>query len=148
MTARTMVARVNPERLRANAIEAAEQSERLSVPAVSEPRQARRAAQMPGRRPRKLILCDESGAAPPLGRPESRMSPAPCAILVGPEGGFAESELDDLRKLPFVCPVGLGPRVLRADTAALAALAVFQALGGRLAPPRRLVRVYRHAIRD
>jgi 16S rRNA (uracil1498-N3)-methyltransferase len=57
-------------------------------------------------------------------------SPAPCAILTGPEGGFADYELDDLRKLPFVCPAGLGPRVLRADTAALAALAAFQALVG------------------
>ena len=51
-------------------------------------------------------------------------------MLIGPEGGFAETELDALQKLPFVCAVGLGPRILRADTAALAALAVFQALVG------------------
>ncbi len=129
MTARTMVARVNAERLRANAIEAAEQSERLSVPVVHEP--VTLAGLLKSWPPaRKLILCDESGTAPPLAQALKGMSPAPSAILTGPEGGFADSELDDLRKLPFVCPVGLGPRVLRADTAALAALAAFQALAG------------------
>jgi len=55
---------------------------------------------------------------------------APWAAMTGPEGGFAESELDALRKLPFVTPVGLGPRLLRADTAALAALACWQAVLG------------------
>ena len=55
---------------------------------------------------------------------------APAALLTGPEGGFAETELDALRKLPFVTAVGLGPRVLRAETAALAALAAFQAIAG------------------
>ena len=56
--------------------------------------------------------------------------PGPWAVLTGPEGGFTQTELDALKKLPFVCAVGLGPRVLRADTAALAALAAFQALVG------------------
>ena len=56
--------------------------------------------------------------------------PAPLGVLIGPEGGFAPDELDGLRKLPFVTAVGLGPRILRADTAALAALAVIQALIG------------------
>ncbi len=129
MTARTNVARVNAGRLKANAIEAAEQSERLSVPAVFEP--VKLAELLKSWQPsRKLILCDESGTAPPMAVALKGLSPAPCAILTGPEGGFADSELDDLRKLPFVCPVGLGPRVLRADTAALAALAAFQALVG------------------
>jgi 16S rRNA (uracil1498-N3)-methyltransferase len=63
---------------------------------------------------------------------------APAALLVGPEGGFTETELDALGKLPIVTRVGLGPRVLRAETAALAALAVFQAIAGswRRARPR------------
>ena len=134
MTARTAVARVNTGRLKANAIEAAEQSERLTVPLVSEPvKLAELLKSWPVSR--KLILCDESGTAPPLavalkGQGLNGPSPASCAILTGPEGGFADYELDDLRKLPFVCPAGLGPRVLRADTAALGALAAFQALVG------------------
>ncbi len=129
MTARTNVARVNAGRLKANAIEAAEQRERLSVPAVFEP--VKLAELLKSWQPsRKLILCDKSGTAPPMAVALKGLSPAPCAILTGPEGGFADSELDDLRKLPFVCPVGLGPRVLRADTAALGALAAFQALVG------------------
>ena len=60
----------------------------------------------------------------------SRARAGPQAVLIGPEGGFAETELDALRKLPFVFPVGLGPRVLRSETAALAGLAVVQALAG------------------
>ena len=70
-----------------------------------------------------------SGTAPPIARVLAE-GPAPLGVLIGPEGGFAPDELDGLRKLPFVTPVGLGPRILRADTAALSALAVFQALLG------------------
>jgi 16S rRNA (uracil1498-N3)-methyltransferase len=58
------------------------------------------------------------------------MPTGPAAILIGPEGGFEETELDAFGKLSFVSPVALGPRVLRAETAALAAVAVFQAVGG------------------
>ena len=67
---------------------------------------------------------------------------APWAVMTGPEGGYAESELDGLRNLPFVTPVGLGPRVLRSDTAALAALACWQAVlgDGRRRPPSRAPR--------
>jgi 16S rRNA (uracil1498-N3)-methyltransferase len=61
---------------------------------------------------------------------ELRDSPVPCAIMTGPEGGFAPDELDQLGELPFVRSIGLGPRVLRADTAALAALSVVQAIAG------------------
>jgi 16S rRNA (uracil1498-N3)-methyltransferase len=134
LTRRTNVARVNTERLRATAREAAEQTERLSVPAVAEPQRLDQAlAAFPA--DRQLILCDESGTAPPIAA-ALRQAPNPLAILIGPEGGFAPDELDGLRKLPFVTPVGLGPRVLRADTAAISALAVFQALVGDWARDR------------
>ncbi|HUC68747.1 MAG TPA: 16S rRNA (uracil(1498)-N(3))-methyltransferase [Stellaceae bacterium] len=136
LTQRTMVERVNLDRLRANAIEAAEQTERLSVPELAEPESLLRLmARWPA--PRRLLLCDESGAAPPIAETLRHAAPGPWAVLVGPEGGFAETELDALRKLPFVSPVGLGPRVLRADTAALAALAVLQAFIGDWSAPLR-----------
>jgi 16S rRNA (uracil1498-N3)-methyltransferase len=133
---RTVVERVNLDRLRANAIEAAEQTERLTVPDLLEPLALDRLlARWPAQR--RLLLCDESGTSPPISAALSGAAAMPSAVLVGPEGGFAETELDALRKLPFVSPVGLGPRVLRADTAALAALAVFQALVGDWRSPRR-----------
>lgn len=134
-TRRTVVERVNLERLAANAVEAAEQTERLTVPRVHAPR--RLDALLDGwPAERTLFLCDETGTAPPLAEAaRSRTGPA-LAVMTGPEGGFAADELDALRKLPFVSPVGLGPRVLRADTAALAALAVVQAVAGDWAGPR------------
>ncbi len=129
MTRHTMVERVNLDRLLANAIEAAEQSERLSVPTIHAPQDlARLLASWDSSR--QLMLCDESGTAPPAAAALASRARGPWAVLVGPEGGFAEDELDALRKLPFVCPVSLGPRVLRADTAAIAGLAVLQALLG------------------
>lgn len=131
ITERTNVARVNTERLRAIVREAAEQTERLTLPEIAEPQRLDQAlVDFPtGRR---LILCDESGTASPLAKVllEGIQGGEALGILTGPEGGFAPHELDGLRKLPFVTAVGLGPRVLRADTAALAALAVFQALAG------------------
>ena len=128
-TARTQVERVNLERLRAHAIEAAEQSERLSVPELRAPeRLDRLLAAWPAER--RLIVCDESGAGEPIGDAAARLPPGPVALLVGPEGGFDETELDAFGKLSFVTRVGLGPRVLRAETAALAAVAVFQAIAG------------------
>jgi 16S rRNA (uracil1498-N3)-methyltransferase len=128
-TARTVAERINPARLDAIAREAAEQSERLDLPAIQAPQplQALLAAWPPGRR---LVLCDETGTAPVIAERAHALGPGPLACLTGPEGGFAESELDALRKLPFVFPVGLGPRVLRSETAALAALSVLQALAG------------------
>jgi 16S rRNA (uracil1498-N3)-methyltransferase len=135
-TAHTVVGRVNLDRLRANAIEAAEQSERLTLPAVHEPQDLTSLlAGWP--RERQLMLCDESGGGAPIGTALGKVPGGRWAVLVGPEGGFAETELDALRKLAFVCPVSLGPRVLRADTAALAALAVVQALAGDWRIPRQ-----------
>ena len=75
--------------------------------------------------------CTPSGHRAPIAAALAGLPPdAPAALLVGPEGGFADTELDALGKLPIVTRVGLGPRVLRAETAAVAALAVFQAIAG------------------
>jgi 16S rRNA (uracil1498-N3)-methyltransferase len=140
-TQHTIVGRVNQERLLATAIEAAEQSERLSIPQIFEPAKLDEVlARWP--QERRLILCDESGGGGPIADVLRTHDLAqPHAILTGPEGGFARGELDAIRKLPFVTPVGLGPRVLRADTAALAALAIVQALAhDRLgSPPPRFI---------
>jgi len=128
-TARTQSERLNLERLRAHAVQAAEQSERLSVPDLRSPATLDRLlAAWPTER--HLICCDESGAGEPIGEAAGRLTPGPVAFLVGPEGGFDQTELDALDKLSFVTRIGLGPRVLRAETAALAALAVFQAIAG------------------
>ncbi|GAB4225066.1 MAG: 16S rRNA (uracil(1498)-N(3))-methyltransferase [Kiloniellaceae bacterium] len=145
MTRFTAVSRVNEERLAANAREAAEQCERLTVPEV---RETMSFGQLLGAWPaeRRLLVCAEWGEARPIAgalqaiREESDARPQPWAIMTGPEGGFAESELDALRKLPFVTPVGLGPRILRADTAALAAIACWQAIlgDGARRPPAAL----------
>jgi 16S rRNA (uracil1498-N3)-methyltransferase len=129
-TARTQPERVSEDRLRALAIAAAEQCERLSVPEIHPPAALDRvlAAWPAGRH---LVLCDESGAGPPIGDALAGFPPdASAALFVGPEGGFSDGELDALGKLPIVTRVGLGPRVLRAETAALAALAAFQAIAG------------------
>ncbi len=145
MTRFTAVSRVNEERLAANAREAAEQCERLSVPEVAETRSLG-AVLDDWPAGRRLLVCAEWGAARPIAealqavRREQPGDPGPWAVLTGPEGGFAQSELDALRKLPFVVPVGLGPRILRADTAALAALACWQAVlgDGAARPPADL----------
>jgi 16S rRNA (uracil1498-N3)-methyltransferase len=128
-TARSQPERINLDRLRAHATEAAEQSERLSVPELraAEKLEGILAAWPPER---KLLVCDETGGGVPIGEAAARLTPGPAALLVGPEGGFDERELDAIAKLSIVSRVGLGPRVLRAETAALAALAVFQAIAG------------------
>jgi 16S rRNA (uracil1498-N3)-methyltransferase len=129
MTERTMVERVNLDRLDAQSREAAAQTERLSLPMLREPAGLTQAlADWPAGR--RLLLCDETGTAPAIADQLARERPGPWAVLIGPEGGFSDSELDGLRKLPFVCAVSLGPRVLRADTAAIAALSVLQAFLG------------------
>jgi 16S rRNA (uracil1498-N3)-methyltransferase len=149
MTRFTAVSRVNEERLAANAREAAEQCERLTVPEVRETLGfGQLLDSWPGNR--RLLVCAEWGDARPIAealqaiRAGSGGDPGhpadSWAVMTGPEGGFAESELDALRKLPFVTPVGLGPRILRADTAALAAIACWQAVlgDGARRPPAAL----------
>jgi 16S rRNA (uracil1498-N3)-methyltransferase len=128
-TTRSAVTRTNPARLAAIAREAAEQCRRLEVPVVDEPVPL---AELLARwdAARLLLLADESGASPHVARVIAEAPPGPWAVLVGPEGGFASHELDGFRKLPFCRPAGLGPRILRAETAAVAALAVLQALAG------------------
>jgi 16S rRNA (uracil1498-N3)-methyltransferase len=113
-----------------HAIAAVEQSERMAAPEIrpAAPLSTVLAA-WPGER--RLFVCDETGGGAPIAEALADFpAGAPAALLIGPEGGFAETELDALRKLPFVTAVGLGPRVLRAETAALAALAAFQAIAG------------------
>jgi len=112
------------------AVAAAEQSERLSVPEVRalEPLASLLAGWPAARR---LIVCDETGGGAPIADALATLPPAAsAALLVGPEGGFTQTELDAFADLPFVTRAGLGPGVLRAETAALAALAVFQAIAG------------------
>ena len=133
-TKHTAATRLNLERLAANATEAAEQTERLTLPAIRPPLSLEElVAGWDGTR--RIILCAEAGPAQPIGEALSALKSDvretnAWAVICGPEGGFARSELDLLSKLPFVTPVGLGPRILRADTAALAALAVFQSILG------------------
>lgn len=138
----TAATRLNLDRLAANAIEAAEQCERLTLPQVAEP-QALDQCLADWDNNRHILLCAEAGEALPMADALHRFTGTPTkphswAILCGPEGGFARTELDRLTKLPFVTPVGLGPRILRADTAALAALAIFQAVlgDGKQRPPQ------------
>jgi 16S rRNA (uracil1498-N3)-methyltransferase len=129
MTRRAEPSRVNIERLTNIAIEAAEQTERLDVPTVREAVHLdKMLAEWP--RDRVLFVCAEAGAAMPIAEAMVAHKGAPAGFLIGPEGGFAAAELDALRKLPFVVAIGLGPRLLRAETAAVVALACWQALAG------------------
>jgi 16S rRNA (uracil1498-N3)-methyltransferase len=129
-TARTQAERLNRERLLAHAVAAVEQSERLSVPEIREPQPLSAVlARWPAER--RLVVCDETGGGAPIGEALASMPAGkPAAILTGPEGGFTDTELDALRNLPFVTTAGLGPRVLRAETAALAAVVAYQVVAG------------------
>ncbi len=129
LTRRTIVRRVNIERMRANAIEAAEQSGRVSVPDAREPVDFDNLL-MDWPVGRQILFCDEAGEAPPIAEALREAPEGPWAIVTGPEGGFDPSERAALRALPNVVPVSLGRRILRADTAALAALTVWQAIKG------------------
>ena len=129
LTRRTTVERVNLDRLAANAVEAAEQSERLSVPELRAPvALAGLLENWPGER--RLLYCDEGGEAPPIAAALAASAPGAWCVLTGPEGGFAPEERDQLRSQTFVLPVSLGPRTLRAETAVIAALALWQAFLG------------------
>lgn len=128
-TRRTNAGRVNSERLRAHLMEAAEQCERLTVPELAEPAALDKVlAEWPA--DRVLLFLDEGGGGPPLAEVLGGLLPGPLALLVGPEGGFDAEERRLIAARPFARAVGLGPRILRAETAAIAALAVVQALKG------------------
>ena len=132
LTDRTQVREVNADRSRAIAIEAAEQSERLSIPIIHPPIALDHMA-IHGPAGRLPIVCAEFGEAMPIGlamRPFGATPPAAAAVITGPEGGFTPSEMQQLRQIPNALPLRLGPRILRADTAALAALSCWQALCG------------------
>lgn len=128
LTRYTNAERVRLDRLEAIAEEAAEQTGRLDVPEIHEPAKldALLDAWPEGRR---LMFCDERGG-PPAVEALSTAPDGPWSILIGPEGGFAPEERARLLALPFTTPVSLGPRVLRADTAAIAAMTLWQAARG------------------
>jgi len=127
-TARTIVDRVNLDRMKANAVEAAEQCNLVYVPDVEEPEKlGKLLAAWPAER--ALIYCDErSDGADTIALLKELKLPA--ALLIGPEGGFTAEEREGLRRLPFVTVISLGPRIMRADTAGTAALALVQAVLG------------------
>ncbi len=131
LTERTNAPRASLDRLRAIATEAAEQTGRLDVPAIAEPVRLAEVfrAWEAGRR---LMFCDEAGDALPAtdALAEETPSSAPWAVLIGPEGGFSPAERAAARALPGSLPVSLGPRILRADTAAIAALTLWQSIVG------------------
>lgn len=125
LTQRTVVDRVNGERLRAHMIEAAEQCERTALPKLSEVRKLE-AVLREWPEERTLFFADETG-----GEPLAKVArPGPAAILIGPEGGFTDAERQAIRALPKARPVSLGPRILRADTAAVAAISVWMGAAG------------------
>ena len=131
LTRFTQVSRVNIERMRANAIEAAEQCGILSIASVADPIPLERF--LASRDPeRLLVFCDEAAqVADPL--EALRTGPARdhgLDVLIGPEGGFADEERTMLLRQPQTLRLALGPRILRADTAAVAALALVQAMLG------------------
>lgn len=134
LTRRTVAERVNLERMRANAIEAAEQCGILSIPEIDEPQKLEaRLEAWPVEVP--LIFCDESAAiASPIAALADLAARTPslskAGVLIGPEGGFDAAERALLMRQPFVTALSLGPRIMRADTAAVAALALVNAMLG------------------
>jgi len=129
ITTHTQVARVNLDRMRANAIEAAEQCGILSLPEIDEP--AKFAEWLAGLEPgRTIVFCDEAAETKDPIVALAAAAPGKLTLVIGPEGGFAEEERRALLARPSVVRLSLGPRILRADTAAVAALALLQAARG------------------
>ena len=124
MTQRTVAERVKLERLESIAIEAAEQCGRTRLPEIAEPLTLKQL--LAAREERLLYFADEAGGEPLA----DALHPGPALILTGPEGGFTDEERAAIRAAPSAVAVSLGPRILRAETAALAALAAFMAIAG------------------
>ncbi|MFN3657419.1 MAG: 16S rRNA (uracil(1498)-N(3))-methyltransferase [Pseudolabrys sp.] len=145
-TQHTQATRINLARMQANTVEAAQQCGILALPEVTEPVTFQHVVRADTGR--LLVFCDEAAdvkdpvAALEAARPspsallpaEAARAPVPMAVLIGPEGGFAEKEREALLKRPNVARLSLGPRILRADTAAVAALALVQAVLGDWRP--------------
>lgn len=128
ITRHTITDKIRPERLRAQIIEAAEQCERLDVPVLEEPKRLDEVLKN-WNTARRLFFMDERGSGQSAAEAFAAFT-GPAALLIGPEGGFSEDEAAQLRQESFVTPVSLGPRILRAETAAASALAVWQASAG------------------
>lgn len=129
MTRYTIAERVNLERMRANVIEAAEQCGILRVPEVDEPAALGRVLET-WNNARRLVFCDEDAPVQDPIAALREVESGPLAVLIGPEGGFAAEEREALCNLPGVVRLALGPRIMRADTAAVAALALVNAVLG------------------
>jgi 16S rRNA (uracil1498-N3)-methyltransferase len=129
VTRRTNDDRARIDRLRAIAEEAAEQTGRLDVPPIEE---AVKLGALLGAwsADRRIMFCDEAGDAKPVIEALKDQPAGPWAVLIGPEGGFAPEERERIRAIPGAVPVSLGPRILRADTAAISALTLWQAARG------------------
>lgn len=125
ITARTQYSKFNLERAQSQIIEAAEQTERLNLPELCAPITLDAVLASP----RLLVFADEAGDVP-MALPAVSALSLPLDILIGPEGGFMDDERDMIRALAHVHPVGLGPRILRADTAAISLLTLVQATVG------------------
>lgn len=129
ITQHTITAQFNPTRLKTITREAAEQCERLTLPILGDILPLTEAMQTYAT-DCPLLACLEGGGAQPLAAALTAKPLPSAAILIGPEGGFSADEMAMIRQHPTVLPVSLGPRILRADTAALAAITLWQALQG------------------
>ena len=129
ITRRTIAERVNTDRLEANAVEAAEQCGVLRVPEVGAPEPLSKLLEQ-WDESRLLIFADEAAATASPIEALSAQTARPLAVLIGPEGGFDPEERNTLMRRPFVLPISLGPRVMRADTAGVACLALVNAVLG------------------
>ena len=128
LTQRCVADKLKPERLRTQMIEAAEQCERTALPEIGELAKLD-ALLRDWPSDRTLLFCDERGGAPLISVLQARAH-SKAAILIGPEGGFSDEENAAIRALPQAIAVSLGPRILRADTAAVAGISVWMAACG------------------